>query len=191
MRLKHRIVPILVLTSACGSSDVVPTQPNQLFTLKIVAAPASGSQMVPSPTIPSPAPPTQTKPTPIPSPTPAASSCTLGPGGGSGQNCPRTQPKFLDQVSTAVQDVVAQHPEYFDLTKQKGTGNYLVKDVHAFTAAVVAQLQTAGLCAEYDGLELGVKRTNAFNDQYAILVSTGYIRSGDGSYRATCAPAWF
>ena len=36
-----------------------------------------------------------------------------------------------------------------------------------------------------------VKRDNAASDQYKLMWSSGYLRRGDSSYRATCAPAWF
>ena len=45
-----------------------------------------------------------------------------------------------------------------------------------------------GLCAYYDGEELGVKNSNSFNDQFDILVSSGHIRRGAGSYRAHLPP---
>jgi hypothetical protein len=131
------------------------------------------------------------QPTPTPAPTPSASSCHLGNGGGSGQNCPRTDQHFLQQVTNAIQLVEKQHPEYFDFGTEKGTGNFLVIDTQGFTSAVVDDLNATGLCAEFDGEELGVKNTNDFNDQYDILTSANFIRSGDGSYRATCRPAWF
>ena len=48
-----------------------------------------------------------------------------------------------------------------------------------------------GYCAFYDGEELAIKNTNDFSEQYDISTSQGYVRQGDGSYRATCWPAWF
>ena len=48
-----------------------------------------------------------------------------------------------------------------------------------------------GLCGFYDGEELGVKGTNAFNDQYDIVTSDMFVRRQLGSYRSTCYPAWF
>ena len=49
-----------------------------------------------------------------------------------------------------------------------------------------------GYCTAYDGEELAVKKVNAFNDQYDILLAEGFIRREDtGAYRATCYPAWF
>jgi hypothetical protein len=48
-----------------------------------------------------------------------------------------------------------------------------------------------GVCAIFDGEEIGVKNTNAFNDQYDIHLASGHVRRGEGSYRATCTPAQF
>ena len=56
---------------------------------------------------------------------------------------------------------------------------------------MIKNLNAAGYCAYYDGEELAVKSSNAFNDQYDILVSSGHIRRGAGSYRSTCNPSWF
>jgi hypothetical protein len=52
-------------------------------------------------------------------------------------------------------------------------------------------LSNAGYCSTYDGEELGVKNSNSFNEQFDILVSSGHIRRGGGSYRSTCSPSWF
>ena len=40
-------------------------------------------------------------------------------------------------------------------------------------------------------MELQVKNSNDFNDQYDIMISQGYVRRGAGSYRSTCSPAAF
>jgi hypothetical protein len=40
-------------------------------------------------------------------------------------------------------------------------------------------------------LEIAVKKNNAFSEQYKLMWSSGYLRRGDSSYRATCTPAWF
>ncbi len=64
-------------------------------------------------------------------------------------------------------------------------------DPSRYHSGVAAILVTRGLCATYDGEELGVKSSNDFNDQYDIHLSTGHVRRGESSYRATCRPASF
>lgn len=164
------------------------------------AAPSPGSpSATPTPTpastpTPSTTPTPSATPTPAPTPTPtppSASSCALPSGGGSGQSCPRLAPSFLKEVDRAINSVVAKQPALFNLNDQRGEGGYYVKDGDAFHKAVVRELQAQGLCAIYDGEEIGVKDSNSFNDQFDIHISSGHIRRGDGSYRSTCHPAWF
>ena len=68
---------------------------------------------------------------------------------------------------------------------------YLVKDSDAYYALVVEELTVAGFCATADGGEVALKTTNTFNDQYHIMISSGHIRRGEASYRASCYPSWF
>ena len=41
-------------------------------------------------------------------------------------------------------------------------------------------LRSKGFCADYDLVELRVKNTNDFNDQYDIMISQGYVRRAPG-----------
>lgn len=76
--------------------------------------------------------------------------------------------------------------------RRAGCGRcFLVLDPETFTAQLVARLEAAGLCAYYDGEELGVKGTNDFNDQFDVLTFEMYLRRENGAYRSTCRPAWF
>jgi hypothetical protein len=133
--------------------------------------------------------------TPTPAPpvtTPAPRGCNvtaLGPG--DGLSCPREQPSFLVEVDAAIEAVVRRHPEYFDLNNTSGRGEYLVLRPAPFVVEVIRELEAVGLCAGTDTQELQVKRTNDFNDQYHIILSTGHIRRGFPSYRSTCSPAAF
>jgi len=61
----------------------------------------------------------------------------------------------------------------------------------SFTDRLVANLKAAGVCAAFDGEEVGVKNTNDFNDQFDVLTADMYLRRGDGAYRSTCRPAAF
>ena len=135
-------------------------------------------------------------PTPVPAPTPATARVACGVGAGMGgleERCPRTSPSFLAEVDAAINRVVERHPELVDLNDRAGRGGYFVRNIDEFFRLVVEEVaEGSRLCAIVDAdLEIAVKRNNAFSDQYKLMWSSGYIRRGDSSYRATCVPAWF
>jgi hypothetical protein len=154
-----------------------------------------GTAVTPTPTPSASATPTpQATPTPAPTATPppqTSAGCGLPPGTWSGQACPYLSPSFLRDVDAAIDRVVSKQPGLFNLNDRRGDKGYYVRDGDAFHLAVVRELEAVGLCATFDGEEIGVKDTNASNDQYDIHLSTGHIRRGDGMYRSTCRPAWF
>jgi hypothetical protein len=122
----------------------------------------------------------------------SAQGCTLPRGTGSGNGCPREVSSFLPQVEEAMDQVAREDPQLFDFGRRRGCENcYLVLDPGRFTERMVEVLNARGLCSTYDGEELGVKNTNAWNDQYDILTFELYLRRQNGSYRSTCYPAWF
>ncbi len=100
-------------------------------------------------------------------------------------------PSFLGAVDKAITRMTEQQPKVFDFNQKTCENCYYVRDQDAFVAGVIKNLTAAGYCALYDGEELGVKNSNSFNEQYDILVSSGHIRRGAGSYRSTCNPSWF
>ena len=100
-------------------------------------------------------------------------------------------PAFLGAVDKAITLLTQQQPSLFNFNNKLCETCYYVKDEWAYAAGVIRNLNAAGYCAKYDGEELGVKNSNSFNDQYDILISSGHIRRGEGSYRSTCNPAWF
>jgi hypothetical protein len=131
------------------------------------------------------------QPTPTPTPTgPTASSCPLGKGTVD-TSCARTTPSFLAEVDAAIDQLATEHPEIFDLRDLAGPGEYKVKDPSAYYEGVASILRAKGFCSGYDLVELQVKNSNDFNDQYDIMISQGYVRRGIGSYRNTCSPAAF
>jgi hypothetical protein len=144
-----------------------------------------------------PAPEPTPSPTPVPAPTPtiARLACGVGAGTGDGleEHCPRTSPSFLADVDGAINRVVARHPELVDLDDRAGAGGYFVRNIDEFFRLVVEEVaEGSHLCAMVDAdLEIAVKRNNAFSEQYKLMWSSGYIRRGESSYRATCVPAWF
>ena len=136
-------------------------------------------------------------PSPMPSPTvsppfpPPLPPCPLPPGGGSGESCPYEPALFALQVNEAIAIVENEHPELFDFGHGRSGLSYLVRDADRYARGVAYVLSTRGFCAIWDGVEIGLKNTNEFNEQYAILTSDGYVRWGGGAYQSTCHPAWF
>jgi hypothetical protein len=133
--------------------------------------------------------------TPTPPPTPLATpdtlfSCAIGDGSAS-SSCQRENPSFLNEVNTAIDQLVQQQPQIFDLGNALGDGGYKVLSPGQYYVGVMRNLQHMGFCANFDGEEMQVKNTNEFSDQYHIMISSGYVRRGSSSYRATCYPAAF
>jgi len=99
---------------------------------------------------------------------------------------------FLPEVESALDAVIRDHPELFDLGETSpGTDWPLVVDIDGYVDAVVQAMDDQGFCARWDGEELQVKDSNDFSDQFDILLAAGYVRRGEGSYRASCYPAAF
>jgi hypothetical protein len=150
-----------------------------------------------TPADPGPAPTPAPAPTPVAVPTPSTPRVACGVGAGTGdgleEHCPRTSPEFLSEVDAAINRVVDRHPELVDRDQHAGAGGFFVRDIDGLFDEVVKEIADgAKLCAVVDAdLEIAVKRTNAFSEQYKLMWSSGYLRRGDSSYRATCTPAWF
>ena len=155
-------------------------------------APAPVPVVVVVEAVPTPTPAPAATPTPASTPPPSAQGCKLPPGNGPGTNCPRQSPSYLREVESAMDQLVRDEPQMFDLKRARGCSTcYLVTDPDRFSRRMAELMPQRGLCGHYDGEELGVKGTNAFNDQYDILTADMFIRRQLGSYRSTCYPAWF
>jgi hypothetical protein len=194
-----RVLLVGVLLAACHTitedlpESEAPANPVAPVPIPVVVQPVpipSPQAPNPTPTPANPAP--QPTPTPGPTPPPPSATCSPGTGTGSGSQCQRSSPQFLGDVDAAIDRLVEQHPELFDLRDQQGAGGYLVLDPIRYHDGVVANLRAAGFCAQvFSYEEIAVKRDNTFGEGYDILLSTNHIRRGEGSYRGTCAPAWF
>ena len=183
--------------------DALPTKPSDpkpAPSQSPVAIPVVLPQPTPTPSLGGPAPtPTPTpSSTPGPSPTPtpssappSAGSCNLPPSSFPDAGCSIQSPAFLGPVDKAITLLTQQQPSIFDFNNNRCENCYYVKNEAAYVAGVIKNLTAAGLCALYDGEELAVKNSNSFNEQYDILISSGHIRRGGGSYRSTCSPSWF
>jgi hypothetical protein len=135
------------------------------------------------------APPATTPPAPAATPD-AVFSCHLGDGSAT-NSCQRENPSFLDDVDAAINKLVKEEPDIFDLEEELGAGGFKVVSNGRYYVGVMRNLQAMGFCANFDGEEMQVKNTNEFSDQYHIMISSGHVRRGAASYRATCYPAAF
>jgi hypothetical protein len=190
---------VTTLAGCQGLQDMLPTKQSEPTPSPTPAAPALSIPVVvpatPAPVLggpaPSPTPTTNPAPAPTPGAPPTGGSCSLPPSNSPDAPCSMGSPSFLSQVDKAITQVTQQQPSLFNFNNNLCQNCYYVKDQDQFVAAVIQNLSAMGLCAYYDGEELAVKNSNSFNDQFDILVSSGHIRRGDGSYRATCTPSWF
>jgi hypothetical protein len=130
-------------------------------------------------------------PTPAPAPTPVAFTCPLPALADFGGTCPRLTAQHWQLVDRAIDRVVRDHPEYFNLSNDTGGGSFQVLDRDKYIKAVVAALHAQSVCAREEVEEIQVKTTNDFNEQYNIWASWGHVRRGPGAYITTCFPARF
>ena len=131
-------------------------------------------------------------PTTVPSapPVTGASSCRYGKGVVDAY-CDRQTAAFATQVDAAITQLVQQRPDIFDLNQQAGEGGFKVLKPTEYYAGVIANLQARDFCAGYDLVELQVKNSSSFSEQYDIMLASGHVRRGAGAYRATCSPSSF
>ena len=173
------------------SSEPSPAPSQSPLTIPVVLANPTPTPTLGGPSSPTPTP-APSNPTPTPSsPPPTGGSCSLPKSNNPDAPCSMQSQSFLSAVDKAITQLTQQQPSIFDMNNKTCENCYYVRDENAFVSGVIKNLNAAGYCAVYDGEELGVKNSNSFNDQYDILVSSGYIRRGAGSYRSTCNPSWF
>ena len=83
--------------------------------------------------------------------------------------------------------MIASRPELFSLTELNG-GNPRVLNRDGYWQAVKGELEKQGVCTIIEKEELAIKNENAFNEQWNIQTSAGFVRR---RYVTTCTPAWF
>ncbi len=164
-----------------------------LATLVAASLSCSGS----SPSAPAPGPsPTAAAPSPLPSvapstaPSPTAASCQYGKGTPD-TFCAKRSPAHLSDVDGAINQLVQQHPEYFNVNDTNGPDGYKVLKPAEYEQGVIANLHSAAFCTELNGNVLSVRKGSDFSEDYDILLSTGHVRRGNGSYLGTCTPPSF
>jgi hypothetical protein len=164
-----RALPLAVslLLVACGGGDRTPGTPT-------------------SPAAATPTPPVAVTPPP-PDPFPGASSCGRIGLGSDRYECREEAASFLGEVRAAIDELVREKPGLFQQTDI----GLQVQSRGQFYVGIIEKLDRKGLCAAFDGEELGVKSDNSFNDQYHLVTSASIVRQGGGSYQVTCYPAAF
>jgi hypothetical protein len=150
-----------------------------------------------APSAPTPTP--EATPTPVPTPTPlplsVIPSCPLPPSQpGPSAVCTDPPIRHGAAVQAAIDRVLRLRPELVDFTNMNG--GPAVKDIPAYMTAVVAALGEAGYCGKLDAEgEIGVKQTNAFNEQWIIVSRVGWGTPTDHwvmrKYKGACAPSVF
>ena len=163
-----------------------------LATLVAVSLSCSGGSSTPSAITPTTTLPPAPSPSPLPSsaPSPSTASCQYGKGTPD-TFCSKGSAAHLSDVNGAINQLVAQHPEYFNTSDTNGPDAYRVLNPAAYEAGVMANLQASGFCTELNGNVMSVRKGTEFSEDYDILLSTGFIRRGNGSYLSTCTPPSF
>jgi len=187
-------VPFVLAFVGCQAiSELTPTQP----TASPSATPAVSPIAIPV-VLPTPAPTPKPTPTPTPAPTPApttqppeASSCSLPPSSPSSPTCTDDPAQLYARVDAALTAVTNTRPDLFDLNNKVCDNCYYVLNVNGYVRQVQNELAAQGICSFWDGEELAVKNSNQFSEQYDILLASGHMRRGPGSYRGVCKPSWF
>ena len=100
---------------------------------------------------------------------------------------------FLADLDAAIDQVVREHPDYFNLDEQQGPGGYRLLKREAYVAAVIGAAEKRGLCAAVDmfGEILMVKRGDEQSEEFAIETPRSFLRRGESSYAVTCTPPPF
>jgi hypothetical protein len=159
---------------------------------------AGGCSKGSSPTTAAPAP-TPTPPLPAPTPTPSSSvvrmveqGCTSGRGTANA-SCTRSSSFYLADLDAAIDQVIREHPEYFNLRENRGEGAYKIVNRNAYTAAVIDALGQRGYCAALDMFRdyFLLKRDDDRSEQFEIEGPSDFIRRGYQSFSSSCHPASF
>ena len=148
-----------------------------------------------------------TTPVPTPSPTPGGGggngsvgqTCHLGYGDLNAQCSDQKKgSQLVNYVLTAMDELVAQQPQLFNLKDEAGTGtgNYRIVDVEGYLNGMVGKLQGYGLCAQRDPGDylfqlINVKATNDYSEDFRVLTSAGYVWHNAACFKTVCTPASF
>ncbi len=160
-----------LLLSACGGSS--PVQP-----------PAPVPTATPTPA-----------PTPLPKPLGAIPPCALAASNpGASADCQKPSQRLAAAVNAAIDRAITERTDLFNLDDVNGGPRIL--NYEAYMTAVVAALGEAGLCGKVDAEgEIGVKTSNAFNEQWIIASRAGWnpptANYVQRKYVGACSPSTF
>ena len=129
------------------------------------------------PTLPIPATPTPPA-APTPEPPVSASCAKLPPGNPDPSKCQTEAPTFLADVEDAIRTLRQEQPGIF-------SGDQIL-NVGAYYVGLVRVLDRKGLCADFDGEELGVTNTRDYSDVFDVQTARNQVRQ---FYVGTCYPA--
>lgn len=139
-----------------------------------------------------------TTPTAVPtvSPTVApatASSCERIGYGDPRAACGVAAPRLLAEMDSAIDRLIANRPALFEAGAVAPWGDPRVIDPDQYYAALIAELNTAGVCAiqKTNSMVVSVKSNNESSEEYQPLTSQRYPWRGKGSYVTGCTPASF
>jgi hypothetical protein len=93
----------------------------------------------------------------------------------------------MGDVDAVLDQLIRERPNLFENTG----GGLRVVSTGQFYVAFLQKLDQRGICAAFDGEEVGMKNSDSFNDQFHMITSDLILRRGESSYRATCFPASF
>jgi hypothetical protein len=107
--------------------------------------------------------------------------------------CAKGSATFFGAVDGAIEKLVQDRPQLFNLNDVESPGSYRVVDVEGYYQGLVDQLGTMGLCAQMDptGAVLQVKAGNESSEAFRVLTSKGFTARGHWIYQNTCTPASF
>jgi hypothetical protein len=160
----------------------------------LLASCGGGSPAQPAPLPSTPTPTPTPAPTPTPKPLSVIGPCSLAASNPAAPSCSEPAPRLSANLNGAIDRVITERPDLFDLGDVNGGPKIL--DYDAYMTAVVAAINQAGLCGKVDAEgEIGIKSTNTYNEQWIIASHAGWnppignwVRR---KYVGACAPAVF
>jgi hypothetical protein len=113
---------------------------------------------------------------------------------GASASCTKPQKRLEQEVNAAIDRVITERPDLFNLNDVDGGPRILNYD--AYMTAVVAALGEASVCGKVDAEgEIGAKTSNSFSEQWIIASRAGWNPpSGNWvqrKYVGACAPSTF
>ena len=185
------------ITEELPTTSTTTNNPVVTVPIPVIVTPIKLPQ--PESPAPTPAPaPNQGEPQSTPTPTPTSEPTGGGGGGNNPQSCapapapgnercPReTNSQYLGVIESAYDSLIAKHPNWFS---RDGGVVYVKISEDDWIWAVINEVRSKGYCAGRYAEEVSVRTSRAYSENFDVLMSSGSIRRGDGSYRSTCTPA--